>query len=666
VAIADSGLRIRACAPRRQCATPTRIIPPALRTRPQITGTYTDGATLRASSGTWAGASGYTYLWEQSRGNSWVRAAGSATSATYRVGAAAGSLRVRVIARNAGGSSTPAYSAPLRASTPPPVATRAPEVSGRAQVGITLTSRGGSWNGATAGSQRWQRSADGTTWSDIPGATSGSYPIPAADVGLRLRLVETATNAGGATESASAATDAVLPQAPTASRAPAIAGTATEGGSLTADEGAWERAQETTRSWLRCAGDGGACADTGASGATYELAAADAGKAIVLRITATNAGGSTVADSAPTSAVIPYAPVSTAAASVSGTPRTGTTFTANRGTWTSAVAPTYAYQWQYSVNGVTTWTDIPGATAQAFTPTSAEGSRYLRVTVTASNAGGSTTSTSDASAQVEEAPYALTPPAIAGTATEGQTLAVSDGAWRATPAVTGYTYQWQRQDANTGEWVAIAGQTTSSYTLAAADRGVRVRAIVTATNPIGSTAEPAFATDPVGFIPANATAPTLSDASPGVGQTLTADTGSWSATPGISAFGYQWQTSANGTDWNDVPGATGDTFLVTGDEEGDLLRVQVTATNALGTSAPATSSATSAVVPRAIPANITQPSVSDATPGTGQTISAITGTWTDWPPITSYGYQWQSSPDGAAWTETLGIVPPATRGGVLP
>ena len=69
--------------------------------------------------------------------------------------------------------------------------------------------------------------------STSPGATSSTYAVQAADVGDTLRVVVTATNAGGSTPATSAQTAVVVGLAPANTVLPAISGTAQQGQTLT-------------------------------------------------------------------------------------------------------------------------------------------------------------------------------------------------------------------------------------------------------------------------------------------------------------------------------------------------------------------------------------------------------------------------------------------------
>jgi uncharacterized delta-60 repeat protein len=87
---------------------------------------------------------------------------------------------------------------------------------------------------------------------------------------------------------------------------PTISGTATEGQTLTANRGDWTGSPEIqlTYQWRRCDSAGANCTDiTAATGMTYMLTAADVGRTIRVRETATNAYGTGSADSAATGIV---------------------------------------------------------------------------------------------------------------------------------------------------------------------------------------------------------------------------------------------------------------------------------------------------------------------------------------------------------------------------
>jgi hypothetical protein len=90
---------------------------------------------------------------------------------------------------------------------------------------------------------------------------------------------------------------------------------------------------------------------------------------------------------------------------------------------------------------------------------------------------------------------------------------------------------------------------------------------------------------------ANTTPPSVSGV-PEVGSLLHASPGTWSGATPID-FAYAWQRcTAQGC--GDIPGASGDGYLITSDDQGATLQVLVTATNSTGSSS-AVSAQTSAV-----------------------------------------------------------------------
>src|SRR5215210_48377 len=108
-----------------------------------------------------------------------------------------------------------------------------------------------------------------------------------------------------------------------------------------------------------------------------------------------------------------------------GTAREGRTLAASNGTWTGA--PTsFAYQWRRCATDGTACGDISGATKQAYVPVAGDISHTLRVEVTATNADGKTTATSDPTDVVdsEDGPINSVRPAVSGSAQIGEELTV--------------------------------------------------------------------------------------------------------------------------------------------------------------------------------------------------------------------------------------------------
>ena len=189
-------------------------------------------------------------------------------------------------------------------------------------------------------------------------------------------------------------------------------------------------------------------------------------------------------------------PANTGQPTITGTPTVGSTLTATQGTW-SGSPTSFAFQWVRcpSTGGLPDGSDcavIGGATTQAYVVSSSDNGFRLRVRVTASNADGSATAASNATALVGAAsqpPTRTTDPTIAGTPRVGSTLLATQGQWSNSP--TSFAYQWVQCPSTGGnptgsDCAAIGGATTQAYQVVAADLGRRLRVRVTATNPDGS------------------------------------------------------------------------------------------------------------------------------------------------------------------------------------
>ncbi len=110
-----------------------------------------------------------------------------------------------------------------------------------------------------------------------------------------LALAVIAVAAFATMGSASSVSAAAAQYAPVNSTAPTISGTATEGQTLTANDGSWTGSPTSyAYQWQRCDAAGIACADIGgATAKTYKLQTADVGQRIRFRVTASNNDGKT-------------------------------------------------------------------------------------------------------------------------------------------------------------------------------------------------------------------------------------------------------------------------------------------------------------------------------------------------------------------------------------
>jgi hypothetical protein len=179
-------------------------------------------------------------------------------------------------------------------------------------------------------------------------------------------------------------------------------------------------------------------------------------------------------------------------------------------------------------------------------------------------------------------PSNTSPPTISGTAQNGQKLHADPGTWSGTKPIH-FSYRWQRCSSNGSNCSNISGATGHDYTLTSADVGDTIRVVVTATNSAGQSTAASSPTAVVAApqAPANTAPPTVSGV-PQLGQTLTANPGSWTGPQPIT-FTFQWlRCDQFGGSCGDIAGGTNQTFLLTSADVGHSLRLRVRAKNPSG------------------------------------------------------------------------------------
>jgi hypothetical protein len=181
-------------------------------------------------------------------------------------------------------------------------------------------------------------------------------------------------------------------------------------------------------------------------------------------------------------------------------------------------------------------------------------------------------------------------PSISGVAIVGRTLDGNRGQWSG--AGITYAYGWLRckasagDDSSTASCTAIAGATKTTYKLASADLGFRIRFRVTGSTKGGNTMATSAATSVVtteSGAPASSSAPTISG-SPLVGSTLSGSTGSWVGDEPIT-YSYRWlRCDSAGNACKEISGKTTSSYKVVQADVGKTLRLRVIAKNSRGQS----------------------------------------------------------------------------------
>jgi hypothetical protein len=246
----------------------------------------------------------------------------------------------------------------------------------------------------------------------------------------------------------------------TAGVAPQITGTAQVGEKLTADAGSWTPQPDAVAfQWLR-----NGTPIEGATGSSYQLAAADQDARISVSVTVSARG---LEDATATSEEVLVGAgtlLPTALPTIEGTPKVGSVLTATPGGWPAGTKVTY----QWARDG----RPVAGAHGASYRLTGPDGGRAVSVTVTATLAGYRPATAQSHAVDVALGTFKAKGRAkLTGKAVVGRVLRVRAGF---SPKPTRITYRWFRDGKR------IAGATRPTYRVVRKDAGHRVKVTATA------------------------------------------------------------------------------------------------------------------------------------------------------------------------------------------
>jgi type II secretory pathway pseudopilin PulG len=187
-------------------------------------------------------------------------------------------------------------------------ASGAVSISGTAKEGQSLTANNSNWSGNPTYSYQWQDcDQSGNNCTAIAGANQQTYTLVSTDVDNTVRVLVSASNAGGSAQTTSPQTGVVVAgSAPAESVLPKLSGNSQEGQTIATTTGTWvgSGAKTYTYQWQSSPDNSTWSAISGATANSYTLPPGSAGTYYRAIVTATSSGGSTPATSSNTSGAV--------------------------------------------------------------------------------------------------------------------------------------------------------------------------------------------------------------------------------------------------------------------------------------------------------------------------------------------------------------------------
>ena len=533
-----------------------------------------------------SGTNTVSYQWQSSKdGNSWTN---STTGNTKALSTGDLGLRYRclVSATNPYYTIASGYTA-ASAAIGKGTVNASVSISGTKSVGSKLTANisGLPGTGTNTVAYKWQWSKDGSTgWTDsgYTDAKASSIVMHAEDVGYYYRCVITVSgnayyNVNGATSAAYGPMGKGSHAAPTVS----VSGTKAYGSTLTANvSGQPGGTTSTTYQWQRNSGTNGAWVNiSNATGKTYVLTGSDINHSLRVLVNTSNTYYNVSQGVSAGYGAIGKAG-KTISASVSGTKNNTSRLTVSVSGLPTVGTNTVSYQWQWSKDGSTGWTNstYSDGKSNAIQMKEADVAYYYRCVVSVSgnayyNVTGATTA---AYGPMAKSSHGAPTVSVSGSKTYGSTLTANVSGQPT--GTTGTSYQWQRADSASGSYSNISNATGKTYSVGTADMNKYLRVLVNTSNTYYNVSQGVSAG--YGAIgKAGHAAPSVSvSGDKSVGATLTANV---SGQPGgTTSTTYQWQraSSASGS-YSNIANATGKTYKTVDADANKYVRVLVNTAN---------------------------------------------------------------------------------------